>query len=355
VRRLIIIGPLPPPYGGVAIHLQRLRGLLMEEGIEHRVFTRQPAVDDSAVRRLGDSRFNLLPVIAAVARRGVVHAHVTKPHEVCWVARLARLGIPVLLSVHSMGIPDALRASGDPVVTKLFHDLRRMRAIIVMNPESHSYLLQLGIPHDRLHVIPAFLPPNWVTGQEKTLPPAIQQALAEGDPILSCNAFSFDLYDGQLLYGHDMMLELASRLRVQHPGLRLLFIQSVAKGGVDEAWMRAEIRRRELERNVVFQLGGCDFIPVLARSDLFLRPTNTDGDALSIREALHLGVPALASDCVGRPAGTHLFRNRDMDDLERVCRECLDGRESLREKIRHLEKPDFGRLLLEILLRELRR
>jgi hypothetical protein len=51
-------------------------------------------------------------------------------------------------------------------------------------------------------------------------------------------------------------------------------------------------------------------------SDIVLRPTNTDGDALTIREGLYLNKSVLASDVVERPKGTLLFRNRDIADLE---------------------------------------
>ena len=43
------------------------------------------------------------------------------------------------------------------------------------------------------------------------------------------------------------------------------------------------------------------FIPVLRLTDVLLKPTNTDGDAISVREALYLGVPVVASDVVERP------------------------------------------------------
>ena len=40
---------------------------------------------------------------------------------------------------------------------------------------------------------------------------------------------------------------------------------------------------------------------MLRLTDVLLKPTNTDGDAISVREALYLGVPVVASDVVERP------------------------------------------------------
>ena len=53
----------------------------------------------------------------------------------------------------------------------------------------------------------------------------------------------------------------------------------------------------------------------MEEADIVLRPTNFDGDSLTVREALMLGKPIVASDVVVRPAGTTLFENRNTDDL----------------------------------------
>ncbi len=55
--------------------------------------------------------------------------------------------------------------------------------------------------------------------------------------------------------------------------------------------------------------------PVFLSSQLFLRPTNTDGAAVSVKEALWAGIPVIASDCTVRPAEVKLFKNRSEDDL----------------------------------------
>jgi len=58
------------------------------------------------------------------------------------------------------------------------------------------------------------------------------------------------------------------------------------------------------------------FVRLIEKSDIVLRPTNTDGDALTIREALYLNKTIIASDVVNRPSGTILFKSRDTNDLK---------------------------------------
>ena len=67
-------------------------------------------------------------------------------------------------------------------------------------------------------------------------------------------------------------------------------------------------------------------------SDLTLRATNTDGDALSIRESLFLNTPIIASNATSRPTGTIVFDSRSQDDLNaKVLHELknLNNKEAL--------------------------
>ena len=58
------------------------------------------------------------------------------------------------------------------------------------------------------------------------------------------------------------------------------------------------------------------FVRLIENADIVIRPSNTDGDALTIRESIYLGKCTIASDVVERPAGTILFKTRDVADLE---------------------------------------
>jgi hypothetical protein len=56
-------------------------------------------------------------------------------------------------------------------------------------------------------------------------------------------------------------------------------------------------------------------LDLMSRSQIFLRPTFQDGDSISVREALALGVPVVASRIGSRPPGTILFHPGDLQDL----------------------------------------
>jgi glycosyltransferase involved in cell wall biosynthesis len=50
-----------------------------------------------------------------------------------------------------------------------------------------------------------------------------------------------------------------------------------------------------------------EFLSILKDATVFLRPTRTDGDAVSVREALALGIPCVASSVVPRPEGVIVY------------------------------------------------
>jgi hypothetical protein len=57
----------------------------------------------------------------------------------------------------------------------------------------------------------------------------------------------------------------------------------------------------------------------MKKVNVFLRPTKSDGDALSVRESLFLHKPVIASDAVPRPAGAIAYKlNNEKDFLEKT-------------------------------------
>ncbi len=67
-------------------------------------------------------------------------------------------------------------------------------------------------------------------------------------------------------------------------------------------------------------------VRLIAASDVFLRTTLYDGDSISVREALQLGVPVVATDNGMRPAGVHLIPRSDPEALRQAITTVLAER-----------------------------
>jgi glycosyltransferase involved in cell wall biosynthesis len=114
-------------------------------------------------------------------------------------------------------------------------------------------------------------------------------------------------------YGFNLLVEGIDRLRKRYPSVGCLVMGSGEQ--YHEAVQR--IRDEGLEDTILL-LGDVEHdrcLTLMARSDVFLRPTLEDGDSISVREASSLGIPVVASRVGTRPDGVFLFRPGDVEDM----------------------------------------
>jgi glycosyltransferase involved in cell wall biosynthesis len=112
--------------------------------------------------------------------------------------------------------------------------------------------------------------------------------------------------------------------------------------------MQNLVKKYTLEDNFHFYTKPIAYPAVINMCDLFIRPTNTDGDALSIREAISLKKPAIASDVCKRPEGTIFFKDRNIDDLYIKTTDTINNYEEYRAKIENIEFEDNTEKILEV-------
>lgn len=79
------------------------------------------------------------------------------------------------------------------------------------------------------------------------------------------------------------------------------------------------------ESNFVFSSEAKSFFEVLKLSDCFIRNTTTDGDSISIREALYLGIHVIATNCVDRPEGVEIIALGDILSLENAINKIIEN------------------------------
>jgi glycosyltransferase involved in cell wall biosynthesis len=87
--------------------------------------------------------------------------------------------------------------------------------------------------------------------------------------------------------------------------------------GEDRAEAERQVRAANLEGNVLL-LGDVDHdtcLSLMSVCNVFLRPTREDGDSISVREALSLGVPVVASRVGTRPDGAILFHPGSVEEM----------------------------------------
>lgn len=303
--RVLLAGPLPTPVGGISEHLSRLSSWLSAKGIK------VDLVDEARHRKAGIyniRNLRLLPYLGCLWRCNVAHIHSSvNLFRNLHILACRLFGLRVIVTVHSSWRPGGLITLINRTLLKLAHE------VIFVSEQVSDYF---GLRN--YHVIPAFLPPS---DSRKELPQEINsfidKARSRGSSLICANAYELIENRGQDLYGLDLCVELMDQLKRQSDmNVAFVFVVSCdAQNNQLYANALKAIKERGLESRFCLYNRPVDFITLMQECDLVLRPTNTDGDALTIREALYFGIPVIASDIVQRPPGTILFRNRDVNAL----------------------------------------
>lgn len=305
--RILLAGPVPTPVGGVSVHVHRLSSWLSAQGIK------VDLVDETKHKKKGvynirSMRF--LSYLRYLSRCDLAHIQ-SSVHlfRIFHIIMCRLFGLRVIVTIHAWS-PGGLITFVNRMFLKMAHE------VILVSEQINDYLKLSDY-----HVIPAFLPPS---DCRKDLPKEIQsfvdKARSQGCFVLCANAYELMERNGEDLYGLDLCVELMDQLscRSDTRAAFVFVVSSDAKGVQLYSSAQRSIEERGLENRFCLYNRPVDFITLMKQCDLVLRPTNTDGDALTIREALYFGVPVIASDAVQRPTGTILFRNRDVKDL--MCR-----------------------------------
>jgi glycogen synthase len=217
---------------------------------------------------------------------------------------VAQFGPEATMTLHSGMAPAYIRNSSPWTQRGIRLACLLYRQIVCVNEEIAAAVTALGIPKDRIQVSPAFLP---VEAPEVALPAAIDGWIQEHTPVLTSTMFF------RSEYGFQVLMQAVSRLRSQYPRLGCVVMGDEAARQQASTYVAAN----QLS-DVVFLAGDVDHelcLALMARSSVFVRPTFQDGDSISVREAVALGVPVVASNVGARPEGVLLFEPGDVDGL----------------------------------------
>jgi glycosyltransferase involved in cell wall biosynthesis len=230
-----------------------------------------------------------------------------------------------VFTFHSGGFPSSPAGEAARARSFLGGVLRRFDALIGVNPQIVEFFQRMGVPAARTHLVypHAFGPETAAIAARGRagLPEPLRGFYAAHDPVL--------VTVGLLEPEYDLPLQIGAlgRVRERHPRAGLV----IAGSGSREAELRAQIAAAPWGEHVLLagDVPREHTLLAIATADAVLRTTLYDGDAISVREALHLGTPTIASDNGMRPAGVRLVPMQDepalVDAIARVVAEARPG------------------------------
>ncbi len=339
-NRVLIIGPAPQNTGGVSIHIRRLINMIKD-------YVTIDFVDEG--RKHWDGIFNLRTLNLYKYLHKIVKADVVYINSSVFILRLGNiLASKLFFRKTIVTIHRDLTIEKQKKIT--IAALKLCDRVIVVNDKTFDFLKN-HINKNKLHLIPAFLPP--IMDEEPELPLHVKEWVNNArkchDSILMVsNASKLVLHNGADLYGLDMCIDLISKLfEMGKDNFYLIFIVIVNS---DKQRLMLEdykklVAEAKLQKRILIIDEPLSFVRLITISDIILRTTNTDGDAISIREGLFFGKKVIASDVVKRPEGVLTFKTRDINSLINVVLSIVTDNTN----IPTIEQVDYIKLYSSIL------
>jgi glycogen(starch) synthase len=322
-KKVVLLGPYPPPHGGVSIYVSALFEFLKARGL-HLWTYGDEEVRGPRVRFMRDKRREIVPLVVREGRGACVadctHFLLEYPSALVpvWVILKRLLGFRWIKIIHDGSLP-ARHARFGPLRRALFRvALNGVTEFVVVSEALERWLREEARAVQKVSVVKSLLPAGRHYAQA-ALPAETEGALADfmrrGKRVASVGVFIQD-------YGFLHAALAVERLR-RETGEDLGLVLLDGDFASDAAYREEVLRGREwitVLRNVahphVFQ--------ILKRCDAFVRGFGPESYGLSRVEAIWCGLPVVATRA-GETRGMLLYDFGDVDALTAQLRRALSG------------------------------
>lgn len=296
-RRVVLLGPWPPPYGGVSVHVERLYELLSADGFEPRMLSPDIRARSGDLYPLSWGGRRSLAGAAAIprvaGRGGLVHNHsaiATYPTRhlelVLLATRASRNGW--LDTVHDQTLIHRFEGFTDGGRRLFIKAMTKSAHIIAIGNELRDFLVGIGVSPSKIDVGQPLLPPSL---DSPTLEPELQAFVTSHSPLWVTIGAFIPLYD---------FATVARAFRnVVHaePGAGLTVVSGrFATDRTFEKSVRA--LGDDLGDRVMFleDIPNEQVRTLLRSASLLVRGAQHESFGLSRAEAIMAGVPVVATD-----------------------------------------------------------
>jgi glycosyltransferase involved in cell wall biosynthesis len=286
---VLLVGPLPPPSGGMANQTRQLAQLLRQEGLRVDIVQTNAPYSPQWLGGIWGLRAfaRLLPYLwrlwRMASRADIVH--VMANSGIAWylfaapAIHIARLrGKPAVVNYRG-GLAESFLAGSHRSVLA---SLQKAQRVIVPSGFLQAVFARYGV---NAHIIPN------IVNVDLFAPSAAAQTKSTPHVVIARNLES--------IYGIDVALRAVALLIKTHPRLRV----SIAGSGPELQNLQRLAQELQVSDNVTFtgRLEVAAMAELYRSADLVLNPTRVDNTPNSILEALACGVPVVSTDVGGIP------------------------------------------------------
>ena len=309
-KRVLVLGPVPPPYGGVSVHVQRVISLLEQQ--KNMVLHINSCVEYRYRRVIALFYFIRLFFIIIVFRPQEIHLHtlyVSNGLRDLQIIMLLQtcLNYRVVLVEHDCRYLYKRSSAWKAALHKILPRVNHLVWIGNLTEKSY-YDNNMQLPAKCI-TESAFVPPDRANYDVliREFPQEMFTFIAHHKPILLANAFQLVLLEGKDLYGFDQCLHVLRQLKNMYPNIGFIFALGQIGDVTYYQQLMHYIKQHALESHCFMLIGQRPLWPLMMHVDLFVRPTLSDGASVSIEEALWSNVPVVASNVCMRPTQVMLY------------------------------------------------
>ncbi|EOA57220.1 hypothetical protein HMPREF1214_02732 [Bacteroides sp. HPS0048] len=283
-EKILLIGKRPLPIGGVTIHVDRLVTILEKLEMPFSFYNLK--------------FFSVISLTNAILKHKYAHLHSS--------SSIFRLFFSLMcICTHTKSI---ITIHGNLGRFSFVYNLMDYMAVwlsdypIVIN--QNSYLKAFKINKKTL-LMSAYIPSMSNEKLSNNIVGMIEKMKSRYEFICISNAYNFSLgKDGEEIYG---ITELVTFFREEN---EYGFVLSDPSGEYSKRFI-------DVPDNVFIINKPHPFVEVLKYVDCYIRYTSTDGDSLSIHEAIDSGSFVIATDVVDRPTEVILVHRGDFIELKK--------------------------------------
>jgi len=316
--KYILLGAIPPPLGGVSVYCMRKLEYLTGNGLDVRFF---------------DSRckINLIRLIFYA-----------------WLVKLTKQVHEIEVNVSNPNVLLALILSG-VASSCVFYDHNSSRRLLSSNYKTFVFTFFCR-KVKRVKTVNAKLVDNYdallngkvlpITVESPFLPPATRELeiardkypekyrylLDDGSKnIVLASAWKAISTDSEVdLYGIKDTLCIYANLVKIYPSIKFILMIGESDHSNFYGELKLIINKLNVFDNFEFIEGGLSQVPLLKRTVALLRLTKTDGDSVSVREAMYYGVKVIATNVSERPEGVELVSVGDINGTQKALQKAFD-------------------------------
>lgn len=351
--RIAIIGTYPPPYGGISIHVKRLKKYLEKNNVKVSIYSEANCVKDISNGIFNIKSYRKFIFMVPFIKADIIHFHSISIRVRILLGFYKLLNKKIILTIHGDSAYNQLKNSSCLIRFLLIKSFNKIDKIVCVNNDIIKDLSEYKIDKRKLILIPAYSSPFEEKRDFEKISGDVWEFINNSKFLICANGW-IRFNNNVDLYGIDMLIELIRRIKLCGKDVKLLIalLGAEAQNKNEKIYyedLKNKINEYELQKDIlVHEVKDTEFYPILKRSQLFIRPTNTDGDAVSLREALYYHVPAIASDVVSRPCGTMVFNNRNMNELFNLTISLIDNYQKYKDKLNGIKVYDNAERLLNV-------